>query len=56
MATAEIGHRTATICHLNNMAMKLGRTIHWNPQREAIIDDREAGRLLVPSMRDPWSV
>ncbi|MCP4095681.1 MAG: Gfo/Idh/MocA family oxidoreductase [Planctomycetaceae bacterium] len=56
MATAEIGHRTATICHLNNMAMKLGRPIHWTPQREAVINDREAGQLLIPPMRAPWTV
>lgn len=56
MATAEIGHRTATICHLNNMAMRVGRTLKWDPVAEALIDDPEAGQLLIPKMRSPWTV
>lgn len=56
MATAEIGHRTATICHLNNIAMRVGRKLKWNPVSEAMIDDPEAGKLLVPPMRVPWTV
>ncbi len=56
MATAEIGHRTATICHLNNMAMRVGRTVKWDPNREELIDDSAAGKFLLPQMRDPWKV
>jgi len=56
MATAEIGHRTATICHLNNLAMRVGRTIKWDPAREELIDDPAAGEFLIPEMRDPWKV
>lgn len=56
MATAEIGHRTATICHLNNIAMKVGRPIQWDPSTEELINDLEAGNLLLPKMRDPWQV
>ena len=56
MATAEIGHRTATICHLNNIAMRVGRTLKWDPVLEELIDDPTAGQLLVPEMRSPWTV
>ncbi|WP_075082363.1 Gfo/Idh/MocA family protein [Mariniblastus fucicola] len=56
MATAEIGHRTATICHLNNIAMKVGRPVRWDPGTEELIGDFEAGELLLPNMRDPWQV
>jgi predicted dehydrogenase len=56
MATAEIGHRTATICHLNNIAMRVGRTIQWDPVREEMVDDVEAGKLLAPRLRSAWSV
>jgi len=56
IATAEIGHRTATICHLNNLAMRLGRKLRWNPQTEQVLDDAEANRLLAPTMRAPWSL
>ena len=54
VATGEIGHRTGTICHLNNIAMKLGRPIRWDPVNEVIINDSEANTLLGPQMRDPW--
>jgi predicted dehydrogenase len=54
VATAEIGHRTGTICHLNNIAMLLGRKIKWDPVKEQVIDDSEANRLLAPTMRAPW--
>ena len=56
VATAEIGHRTASICHLNNIAMTLGRKLTWNPCCEQVVNDCEANRLLTPDMRWPWSV
>jgi predicted dehydrogenase len=55
-ATAEIGHRTATICHLNNLAIQLGRPLKWDPVAEQVIDDAEANGLLTPKMRAPWSL
>lgn len=56
VASAEIGHRTATICHINNIAMALGRKLTWNPCCEQFVNDCEANRLLTPAMRWPWSV
>jgi hypothetical protein len=55
-AHAEAGHRTATICHLNNISMRLGRKLMWNPATEQIVGDEEANRLLTPVMRAPWSL
>jgi predicted dehydrogenase len=54
MATAEIGHRTGTICHLNNIAMLLGRKLKWDPVKEQVLGDDEANALLTPKMRAPW--
>ena len=56
MASAEVGHRTATICHLNNIAMKLGRSIQWDPVNEVVIGDEEANALLKPNMRSPFII
>jgi predicted dehydrogenase len=56
IACAEIGHRTATICHLNNIAMRVGRQLRWDPNREEMIGDPDAAKLLVPRMRAPWTV
>jgi len=45
-APVEAGHRTATVCHLANIARELGRRLHWNPQTEEFERDEEANRLL----------
>lgn len=55
-AHVEVGHRTATLCHLNNLAMKLGRTLKWDPIAEKILGDDEAQSLLSPKMRSPWTL
>ncbi|HOB76155.1 MAG TPA: Gfo/Idh/MocA family oxidoreductase [Phycisphaerae bacterium] len=53
-ATAEIGHRTGSICHLNNIAMITGRPFKWDPVKERIEGDEEAAAMLTPKMRPPW--
>ena len=53
-APAEVGHRTATICHLLNIAMLTGRKLKWDPKREQIIGDCEANGMLGQPMRSPW--
>ncbi len=50
----EAGHRTASLCHLGNIAMRLHRKIRWNPEQEQIAGDDEAAKLLSRPMRAPW--
>ena len=50
----EGGHQTATSCHLANLAMKLGRTLRWDAQKQEIADDRDASKLLTKEYRSPW--
>ena len=52
----EAGHRTASICHLANIAMQLRRKIRWDPEREVIVGDPEASAMLSRPARSPWSV
>jgi hypothetical protein len=52
---AEIGHRTATICHLNGIAERLGRPIKWDPVKEEIIGDPEARRWMDRTRRAPYT-
>src|SRR6185437_7821418 len=33
-ATAEIGHRSVTVCHLGNISMRTGRALKWDPQKQ----------------------
>lgn len=50
----EIGHRTATVCHLNVIAAQLNRPIRWDPRREEIVGDAVASRLLDRPRRSPY--
>lgn len=52
-APAEVGHRSVTICHLANLAMRLGRTLRWDPEREQFANDDEANRLMTCAYRAP---
>ncbi len=51
-----IGCRTATVCHLTNLAMLMARPLKWDPVQEQIVGDDEANMLLLPSMREPWKL
>jgi predicted dehydrogenase len=53
---AETGHRTATICHLLNIAFETGKTFKWDPESEQITNETHANRRLVQPMRSPWHV
>jgi hypothetical protein len=50
----EIGHRAATVCHLGNIAYWLNRRLRWDPVKEEILGDPEAGRWLDRPRRSPW--
>ncbi len=51
----EIGHRSATVCHLGNIVCRLGRSIQWDPQAERIVDDEQAHAMTDRVYRSPWS-
>lgn len=52
----ERAHRTATHCHLGNIAYWLGRSLKWDPEKEEIFNDRGATRWLQRPMRAPWTL
>ena len=56
VAPAEIAHRSIMIGHLGNIAMKLGRKLKWDPEKELFINDDQANRLLSRPMRGTWHV
>ncbi len=51
---AEAAHRTVTILHLANIAIRVGRKIRFDPVQEIIVGDEQANRLVHPPMRAPW--
>lgn len=52
---AEIGHRSASICHLGAISLRLGRKLKWDPKGERFEGDKEANSQLERKMRKPWS-
>jgi predicted dehydrogenase len=56
-ADVEIGHLSASLCHLGNIATRVGRVLHFDPDKEQILKDDEAARLLRRTYRDGhWAV
>jgi hypothetical protein len=52
----EIGHRTATVCNLVNIAYELNRPLKWDPENEKFKDDPEANTFLSRPMRKEWAI
>ena len=53
----EIGHRSATVAHLANIAARLGRmAVKWDPVKERFIGDEEANGHIFVRHHNGWSV
>mgnify|MGYP006260982859 FL=1 len=53
---AEVGHRTATICHIANLAYEYRRPLNWDPVKEEFIDDFEANLRRGKRYRKPYEL
>jgi predicted dehydrogenase len=49
-------HRSASVCHLANISMRLGRKLMWDPAKEKFAGDDEADRCLSRTQRPPYEV
>ncbi len=54
IAPVEVGHRSASICHLGNIAMLTGQKLKWDPEKERFTNSEEANRMLSRTMRNSW--
>ncbi len=62
VSSIESAVRTDTVCHICDIAMRLGRKLHWDPAAEQFVNpaapprvgDAEANRMLTRSWRSPW--
>ncbi|MEY2792814.1 MAG: hypothetical protein RJA76_806, partial [Bacteroidota bacterium] len=52
----EIGHRTASICNLGNIAYELKRNLTWDPKKEVFAKDTEANALLGRKLNNEWKI
>lgn len=55
-ADEEIGHRSASLAHLINIAFSTGQSLRWDPGEETFIGNDAANRLRARAMRAPWRV
>lgn len=49
------GHLSSALCHLGNIAYRLGRTVTFDPESETFGDDKDANRLLTREYRAPFT-
>jgi predicted dehydrogenase len=54
VADIEQGYISTTSCILANNALRLGRTLTWDAQKQIVVDDNEANLLLRRPYRQPW--
>lgn len=52
----EMAIRCDTICHLSDIAARTGRVIQWNPEKEEIVGDDAAAKMLTRPFREKWRV
>jgi predicted dehydrogenase len=58
ICNVNVGHRSVSICHLGNIAIRLNRSqdrpLRWNPQEERFVGDDQANAMLSRPYRAPW--
>jgi predicted dehydrogenase len=54
VADVEIGHRSATACHVGVIAYRLGRTVRWDGKKEAFLGDKQAQSMTTKEYRRPY--
>jgi predicted dehydrogenase len=53
-ADARTGHLSTTLCHLGNIATRVGRSLDFDPEREQIVGDDAANALVRREYREHW--
>lgn len=50
----DVGVRSDTVCHLADIAVRVGRRLRWDPVKEEFVGDADANRMRTRAMRSPW--
>lgn len=51
----EVGHRTASLCNIANIAYELQRPLKWNPEKEEFAGDECANLMRTRPIRGKWN-
>jgi predicted dehydrogenase len=51
-----IGHRSASMCHLGNIAIRTQQEVRWDPAAERIVGNDEAAHMVSRPYRAPWTL
>jgi predicted dehydrogenase len=55
-AGVEVGHCSAALCHMANIAMRVGRRLKFDAANECFIDDAEANTYLTKQYREGYEL
>jgi len=50
----EIGASSVIVCHLENIAIRTGRSLEWDPGSHRFVNDEGANRWISKPCRAPW--
>ena len=56
ICNVDIGHRSATVCHLGNIAVRTGKKVVWDPVKQEIVGDPELAKWASRPYRAPWQL
>ncbi|MCA1685864.1 MAG: Gfo/Idh/MocA family oxidoreductase [Planctomycetia bacterium] len=54
----EVGHRSAAVCHIGAISLRLGLPLQWDPSAERFVGPHsdEGNKMLSREMRSPWKL
>ncbi len=55
-ADIEEGHKSTRLCHLGNIAYRVGRALRFDAKGETVVDDEAANKLLLRSYRKGYEI
>lgn len=53
---AEVAHRSASVGHIGLVSLMVGRKLRFDPEKEQVIGDEVANRMLGRAQRQPWQL
>jgi predicted dehydrogenase len=55
-APVEIGHRSASLCHLGNISIRLGKTLQWDAKAESFVgDNSDSANAMLSRQARTWA-